>query len=75
MTSDTFGGHVVGCADKGVGIALRTEFSADTEIAEFDLAVTANENVGRLDVCKSLVLMSLYTGLARFVPRWIIFRL
>lgn len=75
MTSDTFGGHVVGCADEGVGIALRAEFSADTEIAEFDLAVTANENVGRLDVCGSLVLRSLCTSGAWFVPRWIIFRL
>jgi hypothetical protein len=50
LTRDTFGGHVVGCTDKGVGIALCTELATDTEIAELDLTVAAEEDVGRFDV-------------------------
>lgn len=52
MTSDTFWSHIVRSADKGVRIALGAELAADPEIAELDLTVPAQENVGRLDVCE-----------------------
>jgi len=50
LALDALGRHVVGCADEGVGIAFGAEFAADAKVAEFDLAVAAEEDVGRLDV-------------------------
>lgn len=75
MTSDTLRGHVVRCANEGVRIALGAEFTTDTKIAKFDLAIAAQENVGGFDVCKLLVNMFTFTVIVVPVPRWIIFRL
>jgi hypothetical protein len=50
LAGDSFRGHVVGCADKGVGVSFGAEFAADAKVAELDLAVAAEENVGRFDV-------------------------
>ncbi len=51
LTGDALGSHVVRRADEGVCVALCAEFAADSEIAEFDLAVAAEEDVGWFDVC------------------------
>ena len=50
LAGDALGGHVVGRADEGVGVAFGPEFATDAEVAEFDLAVAAEEDVGRFDV-------------------------
>lgn len=50
LTSDSLRGHVIGCTDEGIGIAFGPEFSADAEVAELDLAVAAEEDIGGLDV-------------------------
>ena len=50
LALDALGGHVVGRADEGGGFALCAEFAGDAEVAELDLAVAAEEDVGRLDV-------------------------
>lgn len=52
MSGYALGGHVVGSADEGVGIALGAELAADAEVAKFDLAVAAEEDVGGFDVWK-----------------------
>lgn len=46
-----FRSHVVRCTNESVGIALGSEFSADSKIAKLDLAVTAEKDVGWFDVC------------------------
>ena len=50
LPCDTFGRHVVRCADESVGIALRAELTTHTEIAEFDIAAACEEDVAGLDV-------------------------
>lgn len=41
LSGYALGGHVVGSADEGVGIALGAELAADAEVAKFDLAAAA----------------------------------
>ena len=53
LAGDALGGHVVGGADEGVGVAFGAEFAADAEVAELDLTVAAEEDVGGFDVCCS----------------------
>jgi hypothetical protein len=65
LTRDTFWGHVVRCTNEGVGVTLGAEFTTDTEIAQFNLAVAAQKNVGRLDVCRSLAIEVKYIEKAR----------
>ena len=50
MTGDSLRGHIVGGADEGVGVSFGTELATDTKVAKLDLAVTAQQNVGGLDV-------------------------
>ena len=50
MTRDALRSHVVGGADEGVGVALGSEFAADAKVAELDLTVAAEEDIGGLDV-------------------------
>lgn len=50
LTCYSFGCHVVGCADEGVCVAFGTEFATDTEVAQFDLAISAEEYIRRFDV-------------------------
>ena len=45
LAGDALGSHIVGCANKGIGVAFGSEFATDAEIAEFDLAIAAEENV------------------------------
>lgn len=45
LPGDSLRGHVVGCADEGVCIALGSEFTADTKVTELDLTVAAEEDV------------------------------
>lgn len=75
LASDSFWGHIVRCANEGVGVALCSEFTTDTEVAKLDLAVAAQENVGRFDVCRPLVIISNIDQHHAFIPRWMIFRL
>ena len=46
LTCNALGGHVIGCADEGIGITFGPELTADAKVAEFDLAVAAEEDVG-----------------------------
>ena len=50
LSLDALRGHIVGCADEGSGFALGAEFAGYAEVAELDLAVAAEEDVGRFDV-------------------------
>ena len=50
LPGDALGRHVVGRADKGVGVAAGAELAADAEVAELDLAIAAEKDVGGLDV-------------------------
>ena len=45
LALDAFGGHVVGGADEGVGVAFGAEFAGDAEVAEFDLPGAVEEDV------------------------------
>ena len=47
---NTFGCHVVRCADEGVCIASSTEFTTYTKIAELDLTIATKENIRRFDI-------------------------
>lgn len=51
LAGDALRGHIVGGADEGVGVAAGAELAADAEVAELDLAVAAEEDVGGFDVC------------------------
>jgi len=50
LTCDSLGRHVVRCADEGIRISLGTEFSTDTKVAQFYLAVAAEEDVAWFDI-------------------------
>lgn len=50
LPCDTFGSHVVRCADESVGIALGAELTTHTKVAELDIATTREEDVAGLDV-------------------------
>nr|POE88384.1 hypothetical protein CFP56_11613 [Quercus suber] len=50
LPGDAFGGHVVGGADEGVGVAFGAELAADAEVAELDLALAREQDVAGLDV-------------------------
>lgn len=50
LAGDAFRRHVVGGADKGVGVAAGAERPADAKIAQFHLTVAAKEDVGGLDI-------------------------
>ena len=50
LAGDALWGHVVRGADERVGVAFGAELAANAEVAEFDLAVAAEENVGGFDV-------------------------
>jgi hypothetical protein len=50
LPGDTLRCHVIAGSNEGVGVALSTELSTDTEIAEFDLAPPCEKNVGGLDI-------------------------
>ena len=52
MSRDALGRHVVGGTDECVGIALGAEFAADAKVAEFDLPIAAEEDVGGFDICE-----------------------
>jgi hypothetical protein len=56
LALDPLGRHVVGSADEGVGIAFGAELAADAKVAEFDLAVAAEEDVGGFDVYRGGVI-------------------
>ena len=51
LARDALRRHVVRGADEGVGVAARAELAADAEVAQLDLPVAAQEDVGGLDVC------------------------
>lgn len=50
LARDSFGCHVVGCADEGVGVAFGAKFTTDAEIAEADETRAGEEDVGGFDV-------------------------
>ena len=50
LPCDTFGRHVVRCADESVGIALGAELATHTKVAEFDIAATCEKDIAGLDV-------------------------
>lgn len=50
LALDPLGRHVVGGANEGVGVSFGAEFAADAKVAEFDLAVAAEQDVGGFDV-------------------------
>ena len=50
LARDTLGGHIVGCANEGVGITLSAKLATDTEIAEPDLAGAGKKNIGWFDI-------------------------
>lgn len=50
LASNSFWRHVVAGADECVGLTLGSEISRDTKIAQLDRAVTAEQDVGRLNV-------------------------
>lgn len=52
LSGDSFGGHIVRGSDEGIGIALGAEFATDAKVAELHLAIPAQENVGRFDICR-----------------------
>ena len=51
LPGDSFGSHIVRGSDEGIGIALGAEFATDAKVAELHLAIAAQENVGRFDIC------------------------
>jgi len=53
LAGDALGGHVVGGADKGVCVAAGAKFAGDAEVAEFDGAGAAEEDVGGFDVLRT----------------------
>ena len=73
MSGYALGGHVVGGTDEGVGVALGAEFTADAKVAEFDLPVAAQENVGGFDVCERGLVLVGRQGVDIVLPRWMIF--
>lgn len=50
LSSNSFRCHVVGGTNKSIGVAFGAELAADTEVAEFDLTITAEEDIGRFDI-------------------------
>lgn len=52
LSSDSLRGHVVGCANKSVCIALGPEFAAYTKVTKFDLAVAAEKDIRRFYICR-----------------------
>ena len=50
LAGDTLRCHVVGRADERVCVAFCAEFAAHAKIAEFNLAIAAEKDVGRFDV-------------------------
>lgn len=50
LARDALGGHVVGGADEGVGVAFGAEFAGDAEVAEADEALAGEEDVGGFDI-------------------------
>ena len=50
LPGNALGRHVIGGADECVGIAAGAEFAANAEVAEFDLAIAAEEDVRGFDV-------------------------
>lgn len=54
LPGDPLRRHVVGGADERIGIAFGAEFAAHPKITQLHLAVAAQENVGRLDVCHEI---------------------
>ena len=52
LPGDSFGSHIVRGSDEGIGIALGAEFATDAKVAELHLAIPAQENVGRFDICR-----------------------
>jgi hypothetical protein len=50
LAGDSFWCHVVGCSDEGVGISFRSELTANPEITELDLAVSAQKDITGFDV-------------------------
>lgn len=45
LTSNTLWCHVIRGADERIGITLGAELAADTEVAELDLAIAAEQDV------------------------------
>lgn len=54
LPGDPFGSHIIGSANECVGVAFGAEFTAHAKIAELHLAITAQENIGWLDVCRDM---------------------
>lgn len=50
LPRNALGGHVVAGTDESAGVALGAELARHAEIAEFDVAVAAEEDVAGLDV-------------------------
>lgn len=55
MSGYSLRSHVVGGTNKSVRVALAAEFTADAKVAEFDLPVAAEEDVGGFDVWKTVL--------------------
>ena len=55
LPSDALRCHIVGGSDKGVSVATGAELAADAEVAEFDLSIAAEEDVGGLDIYRKRV--------------------
>lgn len=58
LSSDSLRGHVVGCANESVCIALGSEFTAYTKVAKFDLAVAAEKDIRWFYICRSTLVNS-----------------
>ena len=50
LSCDPLRSHVVRCADERIGIAFGSKLAAHSEIAQFDLAVSAQEDIAGFDV-------------------------
>lgn len=51
LPGDPFRRHVVGRADKRVGVAFGAKLATDAKIAQFHLAIATQEDVRRFDIC------------------------
>jgi hypothetical protein len=60
LASDSLRRHIVGSADKSVSLATSSDVATNTKIAELHLAAAGEKNVGRLDICWQVSLVSAF---------------
>lgn len=78
LPGDPFGGHVVGRADKRVGVTFGAELATHSEIAQFHLTIATQEDVRWFDICPGISgkrASGTRAETEKHLPRWMIFRL